>query len=290
MRSEQQMLDTILNLAKSNPLVRAVYMNGSRVNPGVTADRYQDFDIVFVVTETAPLIADERWLAPLGEPAIVQRPDAPAFGWGKDANPARRYAWLMLFADTNRIDLTIVAKEAAQQHYLSDSLTRLLLDKDGFLPALPPPTDSDYWVQKPTAAQYAGSQNEFWWCLGNVAKGLARNQLPYALRMYWETSHRELERMLDWYIGSEHRFEIATGMWGKYHQNLLPAPLYEALLSTYPGSTAKSIWRAVFTACDLFGEAGRAVGRRLGYSYNESDEHNVRRYLQQVKQESTEEK
>lgn len=42
MRTEKEMLDLILSVAKADEHVRAVYMNGSRTNPNVAKDIYQD--------------------------------------------------------------------------------------------------------------------------------------------------------------------------------------------------------------------------------------------------------
>ena len=62
MRSEQEMFDIILNTAKENDHIRAVYMNGSRANPNITKDKYQDFDIVYVVDDSAPPFNDKQWI------------------------------------------------------------------------------------------------------------------------------------------------------------------------------------------------------------------------------------
>jgi hypothetical protein len=50
MRTEKEMLDLILGVAKADTRIRAVYMNGSRANPKVPKDKNQDYDIVYVVT------------------------------------------------------------------------------------------------------------------------------------------------------------------------------------------------------------------------------------------------
>ena len=43
MRSEQEMFDLILGIAKADPRVKAVYMNGSRTNPNADKDIFQDY-------------------------------------------------------------------------------------------------------------------------------------------------------------------------------------------------------------------------------------------------------
>lgn len=46
------MFKLILNVAKNNIRILAVYMNGSTTNPNATKDIFQDYDIVYVVKET----------------------------------------------------------------------------------------------------------------------------------------------------------------------------------------------------------------------------------------------
>lgn len=49
MRSEKEMFDLILDIAKGDDRIRAVYMNGSRTNQNAIPDIFQDYDIVYVV-------------------------------------------------------------------------------------------------------------------------------------------------------------------------------------------------------------------------------------------------
>lgn len=60
MRSEQEMFDLILNTAREDKRIRAVYMNGSRTNPNAPKDIFQDYDIVYVVRETRFLLHVQR--------------------------------------------------------------------------------------------------------------------------------------------------------------------------------------------------------------------------------------
>ena len=82
MRSEQEMMDLILGVAKADGRIRAAYLNGSRANPRVAKDPYRDYDVVYVVEETASFLADKGWISVFGEPAIVQEPDSNDLGWG----------------------------------------------------------------------------------------------------------------------------------------------------------------------------------------------------------------
>lgn len=279
MRSEQEMMDLIRGVAKADERIRAVYMNGSRTNPHVAEDPYRDYDVVYVVTETAAFLADKGWIAVFGEPAMIQEPDSNDLGWGIGHDPDRSYTWLMLFQDGNRIDLHIETVDAALERYGSDTLTLPLLDKDGILPALPPPDDTGYWVQRPDKPRYDGCCNEFWWCLNNVAKGIVRDQLSYAMRMYTGTVLHELESMTGWYIGTRTDFSVSVGLGGKYFKKYLSPGQYELYRQVYPDGDYAHFWESLFTACRLFRDLAREVGSYFGYSYPERDDANMTRYL-----------
>jgi aminoglycoside 6-adenylyltransferase len=281
MRTEQEMFDLILNIAKDDERIRAVYMNGSRANPNIKKDKYQDYDIVYVVTETASFLKDKNWILNFGDIAMVQEPDSNDLGWGQSADHSCSYGWLMLFRDGNRIDLHIQIIDAMYEEYLADSLTIPLLDKDNILPAIPPSNDRGYWIKTPTKPQYDSCCNEFWWCLNNVAKGVVRDQIPYAMRMYHETVHVELDKMLEWYIGVNTNFSVSTGMWGKYFKEYLPKELYELYTKTY--SNFENLWTTIFVSCELFRTVASTVGNYFGYLYNQSDDDNIMEYLLKMK-------
>ncbi|MBN2771368.1 MAG: aminoglycoside 6-adenylyltransferase [Spirochaetes bacterium] len=294
MRSEQQMYDLILDIAKNDKRVLAVYINGSRANPDVSADKYQDFDIVYVVKETEFFLADKKWISVFGETAIVQEPDSKDFGWGQSADYSQSYCWLMLFKDGNRIDLHIQTEEFMNKTYGSDSLTIPLLDKYNILPVIPASNDSTYRIKKPDIQNYNGCCNEFWWCLNNAAKGIVRDQLPYALRMYNQTSHAELDKMVEWYIGANNDFSVSSGMWGKYFKNYLSSEMYAlylkscffCCLNNEPADyteMAESIWIMLFAACELFSITAQQVAAFMGYAYNLDDEKNMMNYLKTMR-------
>ena len=97
------MLDLILDTARRDERVRAVIMNGSRVNPNAPRDRFQDFDIIYLVSDVAAVKADPSWIDCFGERMILQLPDDMV---DPPPEPGFHYAYLMQFADGNRIDLS----------------------------------------------------------------------------------------------------------------------------------------------------------------------------------------
>lgn len=282
MRSESVMFDLILEFARRENRVRAVYLNGSRANPNAPRDIMQDYDVVYVVTEIRPYREDPSWIAAFGEIAVMQEPDNSAlFDDGFD--PDERYAYLMQFTDGVRIDLSFQSISFAQSACLEDKLTVPLLDKDGLLPPIPPPTDEDYRVKRPTAEQYAGCCNEYHWVSTYIAKGLWRGELLYAIDHFNLYARPMLLKMLEWMAGCSAGFCVNTGKCNKYLPRYIPKEMWERLLSTYPPMEPQAMWTALFTMSELFDQAAVQVGNALGFCYNQEESQRTRRYLEQVR-------
>ena len=75
MRNEEEMYQLIINTAKNDERILAVYLEGSRANPDIKKDRYQDYDIVYIVDETSSFINDSAWLDIFGKRLYMQYPD-----------------------------------------------------------------------------------------------------------------------------------------------------------------------------------------------------------------------
>ena len=287
MRTEQEMMDLILGIAKDDDRIRAVYINGSRANLNAPKDVYQDYDIVFVVTETGSFLADKSWILKFGNPLIVQEPDwndNVTHWFGDDFHDStRRYAWLMLFDDGNRIDLGIELIEETLIGFKEDPLTIILIDKDGLLPAIPPPSDKIYHIKPPNEDIFHACCNEFWWCLNNVAKGAARDELPYTKGMYDHYVRDMLNLMIEWYIGVQTDFSVSAGKMGKYFKRYLPPELYTQYTATFSGSDSNDVWTSVYMMCDLFHILAKAVAAHFGFSYRHEEENGIRKYLKMVR-------
>lgn len=146
MRSEEQMYALFMEIARADDRIRAVYMNGSRTNPNVPKDIFQDYDIVYVVRDTQSFIEDKDWIHKFGKILYMQYPDEnPEYPNDKD----NHYGWLMQFEDGVRIDLTVQTIQFAREHIHDDKLCRILVDQENILPPVPEATDADYHVKSP---------------------------------------------------------------------------------------------------------------------------------------------
>ncbi len=281
MRTEQEMLDLILGVARSDERIRAVAMNGSRTNPRAPKDIFQDYDLVYIVTDVSSFTADHAWVDLFGERTIMQLPDEMT---AVPSEPRARFAYLMQFADGNRIDLTLVPVEEAVAYSREDTLTMVLLDKDGCFPLLPAPTDEEYWVKRPTAKAFADCCNEFWWVAPYVAKGLWRREILYAHHCFDIYVKDMLIMMLSWQVGIQTDFAVSVGKCGKYLEQYLAPESWRALLTTYADGSCEDVWRALSATCDLFRTTAKDVAAHFGYEYPYDDDRRVSAHLRRVKE------
>ncbi|MBP3039451.1 aminoglycoside 6-adenylyltransferase [Bacillaceae bacterium Marseille-Q3522] len=280
MRSEQEMMDLILNAAKKDERIRSVIMNGSRTNPNAPHDCFQDYDIVYVVRDVSSFTSDHRQIDIFGERIIMQMPDTSSLFPHSDKGS---FAYLMLFKDGNRIDLTLFPIEKIDDLIGRDSLSRILLDKDGIIAPFPPSNDGDYRIQPPTDKQFADCCNEFWWVSTYIAKGLWRDEIPYAKAMLEEPVRDMLIKKIEWHVGVTTNFSVSAGKCGKYLKNYLEKDLWLELIRTYPNADPENIWQSLFTMCNLFRKIAVGVASHFGYTYPYSDDKAVSSYLKHVR-------
>lgn len=279
MRTESEMFAIILETANKDPRIRAVYMNGSRTNVNAPKDVYQDYDIVYVVTDLQTFVEDNNWIDVFGKRFILQMPEAM-----RNPSGDGHFNWMMLFTDGNRLDLTLIPIQKLDL-IGNDSLSIALLDKDGILPQFPEASDKDYYIKPPSELYFMSCCNNFWWCLQNVAKGIARDEIPYAMMMYHNIVREELHDMIAWYIGTNTDFLVSAGKMGKYFKRYLPEETYKQYLLTYSDCNPDSMWKAIQTACDMFALLAISVAEYFHYHYNKQEEDNMRTYLNNVKKQ-----
>ena len=254
-------------------------MNGSRVNPNVMKDDFQDYDVVFVVTETSSFINDKQWINNFGNPLYFQLPDEnPNFPNDKE----NFYGYLVQFEDGVRLDIHIETLQHALENIKKDSLCKILIDKNNYLPAIPESSDNDYWVKKPTQEQFLACCNEFWWCTNNLAKGLARKEILYVQDMANFVVRKELEKMLSWKVGIKTDFKVSVGKSAKYISKYLDKEIYENYLKTFFTCDIEAAWKSIFLMCDLFEKTALEVAKQFGYTYNFDEAKNAREFLEMV--------
>jgi len=279
MRTEEEIIKHILNIAEKDENIRAVLLTGSRVNPNAKKDILQDFDIIYVVTQLDTFIKDHSWIDALGERLIMQLPDEMTIG----EIDQYVFHYLMLFTDGNRIDLTLLPLNGLDNFLKEESLLKVLIDKDNRFGILSLASEKSYLIKPPKEKEFWDCCNEFWWVSTYVAKGLCRKEMVYAMEMLERPVRAMFLQMIEWYIGINTSFSVPFGKSGRNMQHYLTPQLYRRILSTYPDSNIENIWNALFLMTELFDELANDVANVMQFHYHKEEANNVTSYLKHIK-------
>lgn len=277
MRTEAEMISLIKDIAFKEENIRAAYIEGSRTNPNAPKDIFQDYDIVYIVTTTKPFREDKEWINNFGKILYMHYPEDNVF-YPSDVENC--YGWQIQFADGNRMDLHVCTKENALANL---ELYQILVDKDGIVPYPQENTDERYWVKEPREIEFKCTCSDFWWCLNNVAKGLWRNELPYAMDVINFVLRPHLKRLLEWKMGIENNFSVSAGKSCKYFKKYLQEETYRQFLATYSIAEIESIWNSVFEMCDLFQSTAVELSKKQKFVYDFEQAENSLSFLHHVR-------
>lgn len=275
MRSEKEMMELILNTAKEDERIRAVYMGGSRANLNAKKDWLQDYDIYYVVNDLPSFLCNDSWLNVFGSRIMMQKPEDMEL-----IPPARdgRYGYLMLFEDFNRIDLNLIPVDKQEELLSGGSPKLVLLNKDNMQTPIPGIQMPD--APRPSSKLYLDCCNEFWWVTQNVAKGILRKEEPYAIHMLEQLIY-VLEQMMRWWIGVEHGEKTLLGKYGKYMKPYFSHSCWKQYLLAFPNP--HNLWDSLFSACSLFRILAVSIGDKLNYEYPLNEDAGMMKYLTAVR-------
>ncbi len=280
-RTEDEIMALILGLAEVDDRIRVVVMNGSRVNPNATRDPFQDYDIAAFVTEVEPF-RNEGYVVPrFGEVMVVEK---PLIGpWPPADADGRYYNYNIQLLDGNRIDLSFCHVDTLSES-LTDSLTAVLLDKDGRIPSLPPPNESSYFIIQPTRELYDGCCTTFFFALGShIPKTIWRRKLPL-LKYFIEGWLREsVTMMLGWEIGIRTGWEQSLGSKGKHLESLLTPDVWNEYKRTYADSDYDNLWESLFLFFRIFKRSAQFVAETYGFRFPQETASKVLAFLEHVR-------
>ena len=279
MRSEKEILDLILSFAGAHDSIRAMVMNGSRANPNLGKDPFQDYDIACYTTDVSSFVRQPSVPAYFGRIMILQMPNDM-----HDPPPDHHdsYNYLMQFMDGSRIDLSFNPMESVKK-VAEDSLSIVLLDRDNLLSGILPASEKSYLPKRPTRKSFDDCCNEFWWLNPYVAKSLWRGQLTFAKSIMEKYIRAELIKMIVWENAERTRYAVAPGYEEKHLQRLMEPQEWRELLGTYPDARPEGMWDALFAAGRLFRKAAYQVAEHNGFEYPQNDDAAVSEFIEKIR-------
>ena len=267
MRTDQEILGLILETAKKLQ-VDAVALSGSRTNPKVQTDEFQDYDLVYVVDDIDNLTSDLSWLDQFGKRIIEQ-----------EVTLGHRRLYLMLFEDGNRIDLTICPKEHINEWVASEADYTVLVDEKGLFESYSPSPER-FWIHPASNSDFEKSCNEFWWVSAYVVKGICRKQIIYATDHLYGICQQELLKILAWQIASD-RGAVDIGKNYKYLFNYLPIEKEKEFSALLDFSSLDKITQSLLATMEFFHQEAQYLAQKMSFKYEKEVAERMMRYAKE---------
>ncbi|EFR43664.1 aminoglycoside 6-adenylyltransferase [Streptococcus pseudoporcinus] len=213
MRSEQEIMNLVVTIAKQDDRIEAVLLNGSRANPEAVKDNYQDYDIVWVTNFIEDIISDPDYPNQFGDILIMQKPDETS-----ETDHYDCFAYLMQFKDMTRIDLRLIKPESLDTH-LNDAFSRVLLDKKQAYGSYHFARKELYETKQLSEAGLNRLLKEIYWVSTYVVKGLIRRDFMYSEFMISHPIRTAFIEVLKQDILAQK--EVKTLSFGKYDKGII---------------------------------------------------------------------
>lgn len=267
MRTDQEMLELILETAKKLQ-VDAVALSGSRTDTKAQKDKFQDYDLVYVVDNLDNLTSDLAWLDQFGTRIIEQHNIL-----------GNRRLYLMLFEDGNRIDLTLCPEVHIKEWVESEADFTVLEDTKGlFVPYSLNP--HRYWESPASEIDFEKACNEFWWVSAYVVKGICRKQVIYATDHLYCICQQELLKILAWQIASD-RGAVDIGKNFKYLFNYLPIEKEKEFSALLDFSSLDKITQSLLATMEFFHQEAQYLAQKMGFKYEKEVAEKMMRYAEE---------
>lgn len=93
MRTEQEMMDLMIDIARHDSRIRIMTLEGSRTNVNIPKDEFQDYDVTYLVKDMESFTSNDEWLKRFGNIIMMQKPE------DMELFPAeeRGYSYIMYF-------------------------------------------------------------------------------------------------------------------------------------------------------------------------------------------------
>lgn len=278
----------LIQWATTHDSIRAILLTSTRAIPGGMVDVMSDYDVILVVQDIHPFVADHSWLNTFGDVLVTYwdaiHPD-PTFGIDICAN-------VIQYSDGLKIDFTLWPIDLLQQIVAASVLLaeldagyQVLLDKDQLTDRLHPPTGRAYVPKPPTLAEYQILINDFLSDAPYVAKCLWRHELmPAKWCLDYDMKHIYLRPVLEWRAEIDFDWSFPVGLLGKGLRRHLPPAIWTALEQTYVDAKIDDNWKALSRTIELFRQVSIQVGDYFGYAYPEQLHEGVSAYVEHIRQ------
>lgn len=259
------MLENIFNWAKSEELIRAVILVGSRAE-NKHVDALSDYDLsIFSRSDT--LFTNDQWISKIGHPWVCVHEKVY---YRNREFPSR----LVIFEGGAKVDFSLfsleVLNELANASFLPFEYDRgyqALLDKDGVTEKMVKPSFKALTNKKPNEQEFLNVVNEFWFEAYHVAVYLKRGDLWSAKFRAHGIYDHFLLKMIEWSELAKLQWKEAIPPIGKRMQLWVGKSTWEALHHIFAHFDSQDSWSALVNTMTLFRNLATDLAEKLCFNY-----------------------
>jgi aminoglycoside 6-adenylyltransferase len=112
-----------------------------------------------------------------------------------------------------------------------------------------------------------------------IAKGILRDELPYAKYMFDVVLMGCIRKLLCWHIGSEHNWSVNPGYCEKWFKRYLPADLYNEFVALFPTTDYTEMLESLSKSGDFIRKIGILLADSLSYPYPTQEDAQVTAFI-----------
>jgi len=264
----ESLIERFVAWAQDRPDIRLAVILGSRARVRLPADEWSDLDLLLMVTDPEPYLANFDWLRNLGDVrATFLEPTPMGDGMG----------CRVLFNGGLDVDFSIVSSAPTEQGIVHDPHSEttkilgrgmhVLLDRDGRVPPVDQtPTESGSW-SPPAQSEFIETANDFWYHAVWTAKKLRRGEVWTAMMCCDVYMKRLLLKALECHARVLNGWDYDTWYDGRFLERWADARVLEGLRVAFARYARDDIRSALLATMDLFRWVGKEIAERLDYAY-----------------------
>ena len=285
MRTEKEILDQVLGVARADATIRAVI----RTDLLPVREYLYSYQFNFIVDDVEKYSDDSVFGTCFGNRILLYRGDKnyPEMFPGTKAH-------LMVYEDGITLTISVMDKDSFLSRFNRENIYenvwmgdtyQKLLDKENMLPDIERLTESQtIFAEKPSKEVFDNTCNEFWWVMKTFAEYILRKELPAAM-FYLNVAVRDLlNKMLRWHIYLQTGKPVDMGILDSKLEELLDKELFTLYKETYPNADYEQIWNAFNAVAELWNKAGNKVSDRCGFSYPAATETEMLGFIMRLRE------
>lgn len=264
MNSYDTIMEKLVSFANESELIQAMILFGSRARGKNTADKYSDYDIIFLVKDVDYFLNTDQWLNQIAKYYISFQEPTAAYGQERRVFFSDAMDMDLLFYDTKN------SEELAADHTIQSFFSRgymMLVDKIDFKGAIERNKSSEPTEEVKTVfteKEFINLANNFWFHSIWSVKKILRGEIWAAKSCVDNYMKVLLREMLEGYSKAvSHDFDIWHN--GKFFDNWVDEKIKKQLKTAYGTYDAEDILRALNNTMLIFSEVSSRTAAFLDY-------------------------